>query len=476
MTDRSAGLLARLAGHRLLGGAPAEEHRWLAANGRLHAAAAGDVITRRGEQAEDLLVLFEGHLVIRADRGAGALKIFEWRGGDCGGCMPYSRGASPPGDVVAEAPSTMLLVPREALPAMVRECPQATTVLVHAMLDRARAFTLADFRDDKLVSLGRLAAGLAHELGNPASAAVRGAKMLAESVEASEASARRLAAAHLTDTQLAAMDTLRAQCLKPAPTGTRSTLGRSDREDELAEWLAAHGADERCAGPLAETGATFAALDDLAALVAPEVLDAALKSLAAGCSVRLLASEIDTAASRIHDLVSAVKGFTHMDHARAVEAVDIRPGIRDTLTVLGGKLRGRAVDVVLEFAADLPRVPAVAAELNQVWMNLIDNAVDAAPANSRVTVSADHEMKRVVVRIVDEGPGIPPAILGSIFDPFFTTKPVGEGTGLGLDIVRRLVRQADGEVTVSSEPGHTEFQVRLPVAAEGHVPGAAAAP
>ncbi len=455
-------LVARLAQHRAIGRAPRAELEWIAEHGTVRSLAVGTVVTGKGQQASDLIVLLSGHIVIRVDRGAGTHKIFEWRGGDVGGAMPYSRGTSPPNDAVVEEATELVAVPRGLLPQMIRDCPAVTTVLVHAMLDRARQFTSNDLRDEKLVSLGKLAAGLAHELNNPASAVSRGAKLLTESLDVSESAARRLGAARLSDEQLAAIDAIREMCLKAAPTVTRSTLGRSDREDELIEWLLDHGSDEQCAGPLAETGVTTEALDALAGIVDGEVLNATLKWMAAGCNVRTLSAEIESAAARIHEIVGAVKGFTYMDHAPTPESLDIRQGIMDTLAVLGGKARGKGVDIVLSLADDLPRVVGVGVELNQVWMNLIDNALDAVAPRGRVEVRAAHEMGKVVVRIADNGPGIPREIVGRIFDPFFTTKGVGKGTGMGLDIVRRLLQQHAADISVTSEPGHTEFQVRLP--------------
>lgn len=457
-------MMARMAAHRALGSAPSSEHAWLVARGELRTLCVGDVVTHAKAQATHMLVILSGHLVVRADGGAGSHKVIEWRGGDVGGVVPYSRGASPPGDVICEEPTVMLVVARELFPELIRECPAVTAVMVHTMVDRARQFTTNHLRDEKLVSLGKLAAGLAHELNNPASAVVRGAKQLSQSIAASESAARLLGAARLSDEQFARIDTIREQCLKAAPTMTRSVLGRSDREDELVDWLLDHDADERCAGPLAETGVTIEALDALADCVGKPVLAATLKWLAAGCNVRALSGDIETAATRISDLVSAVKGFTYMDQARLADSVDIRQGIIDTFVVLGAKTRSKSAEIQLSIADDLWRAHAVGAELNQVWMNLIDNALDAIAVGGHVTVSAVNELGKVVVRITDDGPGIPADILSRIFDPFFTTKGTGAGTGLGLDIVRRLLKQQDAEISVESEPGRTEFQVRLPIA------------
>lgn len=454
-------LMARLAAHTALRSVPVAEHAWLAAHGRVRSFRAGEILTRKGELATELTVVFSGSVAIRLDRGAGSHKVIEWRAGDIGGALPYSRGARPPADAVVEEPTEMLLVPLSCLPEMTRECPVLTTMLVHAMVDRARQFNAADLRDEKLVSLGRLAAGLAHELNNPAAAAARTAKLMRESLEAAEVAASRVGAARLSDAQLAAVNEVRALCAEPAPESGRSAIARADREDALAAWLSGHGANEACAEPLAETGLTIEALDRLHREVQGDALDAALRWISAGCQARALAAEVSTAAARIVDLVQSVKGFTFMDRAPTLEPVDIRRGISDTLTMLRAKSRARGAEITTQFAPGLPRVRAVGAELNQVWMNLVDNALDAIPQGGHIALVAEETPGQVVVTITDDGPGIPDEILGRIFDPFFTTKGVGEGTGLGLDIVRQTLRRHGGEVDVESRPGRTEFRVVL---------------
>lgn len=456
-------LLARLAQHRSLGNAPAPEHAWLTAHGTLRKYAVGAVVTAKGAQATHLLVVLVGHLVLRMDRGAGSHKIFEWRAGDVGGVMPYSRGASPPNDVVAEEPTEVLAIGKELLAEMIRECPSVTATVVHAMVDRARQFTSSDLRDEKLISLGKLAAGLAHELNNPASAVVRSAKTLTEALGGVEAAARDLAAAHLSASQFASIEAARGMgtTQESAP---MSSVARADREDAIAAWLGDHGLSEESAIPLADADVPLAALDALAAEVEGAALEAGLRWLSASFAVRTLSWEIETAATRISDLVAAVKGFSYMDQAPSPEPVEIRRGIADAFTMLGAKTRAKSVTVSIELPENLPRAHAVGAELNQVWLNLIDNALDAVETGGTVGVSARGDRDFVLVQIVDDGPGIPPDIQRRIFDPFFTTKGVGKGTGLGLDIVRRLLQRQDGDIGVESVPGRTEFQVRLPAA------------
>ena len=454
--------MARLAQHRALGKAPAREHAWLIAHGSLRTYEVGEIVTKKGEQSDCMYVLLEGHIVIRGDRGAGAHKIFEWKAGALGGTLPYSRMSSPPADAVVEERAEMLTLLPAVFGELTRECPVVTAACVHAMLDRARMFTSSDLRDEKLISLGKLSSGLAHELNNPASAVLRSAKMLAGSLNASEDAARALGAAHLSQEQLDAVDAVRALCVTAPPLESLSAVARADRQDATADWLRRHGASDSAAEALAETGVTFDALDALAARVNGPALDAALRWLAAGCEVRALSAEIETASSRIYELVAAVKGFSYMDRAPAAEAVDIRQGIADTLTMLASKMKAKSVSVSVQVTKDLPRAHAVGAELNQVWMNLLDNAIDAVAVGGHVTVSAAPDLDCVSVKIIDDGPGIPPEVVGKIFDPFFTTKPVGKGTGLGLDIVRRLLQRQAGGISVDSAPGRTEFQVRLP--------------
>jgi signal transduction histidine kinase len=315
-----------------------------------------------------------------------------------------------------------------------------------------------------MLSLGRLAAGLAHELNNPASALVRGAKDLTGRLMDVERASRALGAS-VPAPQLALVDRVTGICLSSVVSTVRSPIEQVDREDALYQWLEAHGADVSAAPPLAESAVTFEDLDALAGALGPDALDAALRAVAATCVMRRLGSEMEIAALRIHGLVSAIKGFTYMDHATVPSPVDVAQGLTDTLAVLSGKARARSAHVTVHVDPDLPRVDGYGGELNQVWSNLIDNALDAVPAEGRVDILAARDGASVVVRVIDSGHGIPADIRERIFDPFFTTKPLGQGTGLGLDLVQRLVRRHDGAVDVDSRPGRTEFRVTLPAGA-----------
>ena len=458
-------LVARLQAHRTFQSVPREELEWIAAHGTLEHCETGDLIARKGEAVEALYIILSGHVSHFTDQGGTWHKAMDWRGGDVTGQLPYSRMTAAPGNSVIQEPTEILRLPRVLLPAIPIECPHVTAALVHAMVERARTFKVSDLQVEKMASLGKLAAGLAHELNNPASAATRSAQLLADALVASDDASRALGALGLDGDELAVIERVRAICLASTATTILSPLERADREEAISDWLMDHDVDDALAESLAETAVTIDLLDELAGALEADKLRGALQWVAAGCTVRGLVRDIERAASRVHTLVSAVKGFTYMDHAAATpEPVDVRKGLTDTLAVMGAKARGKSVAMTVDVAEDLPRVRGFGGELNQVWANLVDNALDAVREDGRVAVIASVEGGKVVVRVRDNGSGIPADVKSKMFDPFFTTKPVGKGTGLGLDIVRRLVDRNDGLIEVDSEPGRTEFRVTLPVA------------
>ncbi|MGH9147141.1 MAG: sensor histidine kinase [Vicinamibacterales bacterium] len=455
-------LLDRLAEHKGLAGTPREQLAWLAAHGRLLRLEAGPVAVAKTTLIESLWIVLSGHLSIRIQRSSGSRKVMEWQSGDLAGFLPYSRMTAPPGDVTAEETTELLIVHRDNFREMARECHELTTTLVHAMLDRARIFTTSDLQVEKMASLGKLAAGLAHELNNPASAVGRTAEGLSTHLAELELTARAVGAARLSDTQLAAIDGARTGCVGE----TRSILSpieRANREDTFEGWLTRHGLEPAIADSLIDTPLDLNGLDELARGLDTRTLDLIIRYLSASCLTRRLAAEVESAASRISKLVAAVKRFTYMDQAAVPEPVDIGQGLSDTIAVLGAKARQKSIGVTLEVPPKLPTVLGFGSELNQVWLNLIDNALDAVPAGGHVAITVRPEGRFVVVRVIDDGPGIPDDIRDKIFEPFFTTKPVGVGTGLGLEIAWRLVQRHKGEINVLSQRGQTEFSVSLPV-------------
>jgi signal transduction histidine kinase len=455
-------LIDRLAEHRTLGAVNRTELEWLVANGSIRNLSPGDVLSSKGHEVTGLYIILSGRLAMFVDRGNGPNKFVEWRGGDITGMLPYSRMVTPPGDVRALESVEILAIPRDLLEEITRECFEVTSILVHLMIDRARLFTSGELQNEKMISLGKLSAGLAHELNNPTSAIERCAAMLEDRIEDSEKAIRALAAATLSDAHIAALDLVRGSCMAKRK-AARSSLEQMDREEAIEAWLASHGVDTACASMLADTEITLESLNQLADVVERPALDAVVRWVAAGCSVRNLASKIQDCSMHISSLVTAIKGFTHMDQANVAESVDLGAGLANTIAVLNSKACEKSIVVTLELEPELPKVHGFASELNQIWGILLDNALDAVANGGRVDVLAIREKQSVVVRVIDDGSGISKEVRSRIFDPFFTTKPMENATGLGLDIARRLVRHNEGAIDFESQPGRTEFRVRLPI-------------
>jgi signal transduction histidine kinase len=455
-------IVARLSALPLFESVPRQELEWLAARGEIRAYATDALLHTSGSAIDEMYVLLAGRVVLSVPKGGAWRRIFRAGPGYLLGVVPYSRYQKAPGNVIVEEDLTALLLHRRHFPDLVRECPELTAALVHQMLDRARDYRTVQLQDERMQSLGRLASGLAHELNNPASAAARNAESLGGLLDEAEHAARALAAARLTDAQLAAVDAVCAACSGPTP--ERSALEAADREDDIAEWLTRHGVSADMAAPLAASEVSLDALDRLANAVPPETLHTAIRWVASGSAARDVARQIASAARRMHDLVRAVKGFTFMDREGVPEEVDVARGLADTIAMLESKSRAKSVAVRLETAEDLPRVYGFGSEINQVWEKLIDNAIDAVGNAGTVTVTATSRGEAVVVKVVDNGRGVLEEHRARIFDPFFTTKAVGQGTGLGLDLARRLVHLHHGDIDFTCQPGRTVFRVRLPVA------------
>lgn len=454
-------LVERFSAHRTISTVPVEQLEWLAQHGHLRTLDVGDVLTQTGIPVAGLYVILEGHLSIRVDGAGGSRVVMEWHGGDVTGLLPYSRLKTPPGNVIAEQRTELFMVEPADIALMIRECYELTAVMVHVMIDRARVFTSNQMQDDKMASLGRLAAGLAHELNNPASAVARSAKTLVAELHILDEATKQFCQLNLSDTQCFSIAALRDERTPVAAGG--SPLEAADREDALADWLDERGVSGVDIEPLAASAFRPSDLETLSATVGVEKIGTVLTHISTGQNVRRLASEISMAAERIHALVAAVKGFTYMDQQTTLQPIAIGKGLADTITVLGSKARAKGIDITLEVEPDLPDVDGFGGELNQVWGNLLDNAIDASP-KGEIRVIASVPLGKVVVRIIDRGPGIPEDVLARVFDPFFTTKPVGVGTGLGLDIARRIVRRHNGEIDVHTDRNGTEFRVTLPVA------------
>jgi signal transduction histidine kinase len=437
--------------------------RWLADHFEVRCFETGDVIVEEGAPAKDFFVVLEGEIQFRmlGDPYGG---VFVRVAGQPSGVLPFSRMKVARGRATAVRPSRLIVMPASDLRELVYRVPNLAQKLVGEMTDRTRESTRMAERTEKMLALGKLSAGLAHELNNPASAVVRSAAMLREALTRRRRDAIRLRGESIPPEAQAIMAELSESINECAATRHGDSLERADLAADLGDWLDQQNAPSELAGDLVEAGMTAGRLAPLAKIISHEAFDCSLRIVAGDYQILCLTHEIEEASHRISDLIQAVKSYSYMDQTPLSE-VDVEQGIDVTLRMFQHQLK-HGIQVERRFDGHLPRIPANGSELNQIWTNLIDNAIAAmsvVPGGEKVLeVRTVLEPEFVLVEIVDNGPGVPPEIQGRIFDPFFTTKPVGEGTGLGLDIVQRIIRTHQGLIRLESRPGRTAFQVRLP--------------
>ena len=357
------------------------------------------------------------------------------------------------------------LVPSEEFRRLAFAQPAVHRRVMEVVAPVMSRITAIEQNRERLTSLGTMAAGLAHELNNPAAAAGRAAAQMVEAVDIVSATLRRFVESGIEREQAAELVALHAEAIERAAGRTAlDALDAADAEDALLERLEALGVPEpwKLAEPLAAAGCDEQWLERVAALAGPGT-GAALEWVAATLTARNLAGELQEATRRMSSLVGAVKSYAYMDRGDIVE-VDLHEGLETTITVLGHRLKHTSIKLVRDYDRDLPRMTVRGSELNQVWTNLLENAIDALGETGTITITTRHDRDSVVVEIADDGPGIPAGIQDRIFDSFFTTKDVGSGTGLGLATAHRIVvDRHDGSLRVQSRPGRTAFTVRLPI-------------
>ncbi len=423
---------------------------------------AGDVYARVGDPADFMYVILEGSLQGRVER-AGETFVFNLEPGDVTGVLPFSRMKQSPVSGRAETESRALKFPASLFPELIQKMPVLTQRLVGLMSDRIRETTRLEQQRDRLASLGKLSAGLAHELNNPASAAKRATSQLRDTIKKIRDASVDLGKRDLTPAQKAEIENLET-LFTQKDVIPPDALTINDLEDQIDSLLRSHGQSDLwlLAAGLARRNIQPEVVESLFAKLDPGAARAALVRIAASVEIATLLHEIESATSRISDLVGAIKEYTHMDQA-PVQNVDVVRSLETTLTILNHKLK-QGVEVERDYQKVPLLVNSFGSELNQVWTNIIDNAIDAMHGRGRLRVRTHLQDGCVVVEIADDGPGIPEEVQPHIFEPFFTTKGVGEGTGLGLDTVQRIVRKHKGNIQVDSKPGDTRFQIWLPIA------------
>src|ERR1700685_4235892 len=422
---------------------------------------AGDVYARQGDPADAMFVILEGHLQVRGEIG-GETFVFDLEPGDVTGVLPFSRMKQFSVGGRALTDSRAVRFPASLFPELGQKMPVLTQRLVGLMADRIRETTRMEQQRDRLASLGKLSAGLAHELNNPASAAKRAASQLRHILKKIRDASLELGKRDLSPAQKSEIEKLEASFTQ-VDVVPPDALTINDLEDQIDSLLRSHGQNDlwMLAAGLARRNIKPEVVESLFAKLDGETARAALVRIAASVEVASLVHEIESSTSRISDLVGALKEYTYMDQA-PVQNVDVVRSLETTLTILNHKLK-QGVVVQRDYQRMPLLVNSFGSELNQVWTNIIDNAIDAMHGKGELRVRTYRDDGCVVVEIGDNGPGIPEEVQAHIFEPFFTTKGVGEGTGLGLDTVQRIVKKHRGNIQVSSKPGDTRFQVWLPL-------------
>jgi signal transduction histidine kinase len=437
---------------------PDEQLDWFLEHATEARFAPGEIYSRAGAPADRMMVVLEGELQIQFE-GSNE-NVFTIPVGAVTGLLPYSRMTVFPGTGRAVQSSRVLIFPSALFDQLLTRMPELGRRLVATMVDRTRETTRREQQRDRLAALGKLSAGLAHELNNPAAAARRTAQQLRCTVGEYRKSVSELEGIQLTDAERLAIETFENSCCTAEP--ETDVLKASQLQDEIEAILHQHGIEDgwNYAPALVESGVLPQPLSLMLDAVRRNVAEPALQRVSALVEINDLLAELENSTSKISDLVRAVKEYSYMDQA-PVQDVDLTKGLENTLTIMAHKLR-KGVTVKRDYHPTPLLVNSYGSDLNQVWTNIIDNAVDAMDGHGELRIKTFAEGDCAVVEIGDSGPGIPPDIQSRIFEPFFTTKGVGDGTGLGLDTTLRIVRKHRGSINVTSVPGDTRFQIRLP--------------
>lgn len=444
---------------------PEIELQWLIDHAECRSFKPGEFLFQKGDPIDNMSIILSGSFSIKVEQNGNYRFLSKLDKYSITGNLPYSRAKMASGIAEANETSQVVLLNKSEFKEMIHSCEGLTTALVHVMSTRIREFTKLQQQNDKMMALGKLSAGLSHELNNPSAAVVRSSRSLKKHLGFLPDHFKSVIKIRMEDKEVDAVNDL---VFKKAEKGVihLALSERSEREDDIAEWLEDNGFADgyELADNFVDFDFSVADFNQVKTLVSEQDLIPIINWLNQVLNTEKLVNEIEDAAQRINDLVLSVKSYTHMDQAPEKQPVDIHKGINNTLTMLKHKIGKNKIEVVTQFD-DLPEVSIFISEMNQVWTNLIDNAIDAMDDGEqrRLTIETVKDGEFVNINMSDSGKGIPQEIQDQIFDPFFTTKPVGQGTGLGLDVVKQIINQHNGSIKVKSRPGETTFEVCLPI-------------
>ncbi len=443
---------------------PVTQLQWLINQGEVVELEQNDLLFNTGDPVNQLYIVLGGKLRVCVVQQGKQRELRILDAGHVTGFLPYSRATITPAFCEALERSGVFKCSAEKIKAGMADNYELTETLVHMMINRVREFTSIQQQNEKMFALGKLSAGLAHELNNPAAAISRAAALLQSQVNQLPHLFKKVSGLQIPAERIDKISNLINTKINTEPAAL-SFMQKASLEDEINDWLYDNGLGDTDTEGLVEKGFTSSELDVFKSCSAPQELPVLIEWVSNYLVTHKMADDIRISAERISGLVGAVKNFTFMDKDADRQMVNIHTGIRNTLAMLNYKLRKGNINVIEDFDETIPAIKAFPGELNQVWTNIIDNAIDAMEINSKgnLTITSGHDEKFVKVYIKDDGPGIPEDVQQKIFMPFFTTKEMGKGSGLGLDVVNRIMQQHNGTVKVKSAPGATEFEVCLPV-------------
>lgn len=454
--------VARMKSIPALSEVPDEQLQWLIDASEDRIIPEGGTIFAAGQPVTGMVVILSGKVRVFRNQNGQYVEVFEMNENSVTGYLPFSRIKNAIGTGVCAADTRVLTCPTEKIKSIIGQYYELTAALVHIMSARIRETTSQEQQNEKMRALGKLSAGMTHELNNPVAAIVRSAATLQKNVSAIPEIFKQMAAIQLTATQADLIVERMLAIQENRPQQAPGMLEKADMEEEMITWLEEQHIDQpETAEVLVEYGLGKDALTRFVADLPCDELPVIFNWLKRALEANRMVTDIQTSAKRIESLVSAVKSFTYMDQATDKQLVDIHLGLRNTLAMLDYKCRKEQVLVSENFDDTLPKIKALPGELNQVWTNLLDNAIDAIAINGKghINITTQQDSQCVHIIFTDDGPGIPEDIRSRIFEPFFTTKEMGKGTGLGLDVVSQIVKRHNGSIKVTSEPGKTSFKI-----------------